>query len=53
MDSKGTHAVTLLHFFPQLAFIVLSWVRPGGARGEQNMPFTSDMPPEFWLTPVF
>lgn len=53
MDSKGTYTVTLLHFFPDLAFTVLGWLRPGGAGGEQNRPFTSDMSPEFWLAPVF
>lgn len=53
MDSKGTYTVTLLHFFPDLAFMVLGWVRPGGAADEQHRLFTSDMSPEFRLAPVF
>lgn len=39
-------------FFPESAFMLLDWLRPGVARGEQNMPFTSEKPPEFWLAPV-
>lgn len=46
-NNKGTHTVTLLHFFPELAFVALGWVRTGGAGGEQNMPVTSDMSPDF------
>lgn len=53
MVSQGHQCCHIASFFPESAFVVLDWVRPGGARGEQSLPFTSEKPPEFWLAPVF